>query len=56
MQSTVECPEDFMAMVKVIEKYGGAGLLTYFPNMFKKELKILKADVTSAMPGQKKEA
>jgi hypothetical protein len=30
--------EDFMAMVEVIEEYGGAGSLTCFPNMIKKEL------------------
>ncbi len=30
--------KDFMAMVEVIEEYGGAGSLTYFPNMIKKEL------------------
>jgi hypothetical protein len=29
--------EDFMAMVEVIEEYGGAGLLMYFPNMIKEK-------------------
>ncbi len=30
-------------MVEVIEEYGGAGLLTYFPNMIKKEVIAVKA-------------
>ena len=37
-QSNSDYHEDFMAMVEVIEEYGGAGSLTYFPNMIKKEL------------------
>jgi hypothetical protein len=38
-----------MAMVEVIEEYGGAGLSTYFPNMIKKELttKGINMDKTS---------
>jgi hypothetical protein len=35
--------QDFMAMVKTIEDYGGAGSLTYFSNMIKKELIAVKA-------------
>jgi hypothetical protein len=30
-------------MVEVIKEYGGAGLLTYFPNMIKKEVIAVKA-------------
>jgi hypothetical protein len=30
-------------MVEVIKEYGGAGLLTYFPNMIKKEVIVVKA-------------
>ena len=35
--------QDFLAMVETIEDYGGAGSLTYFPNMIKKELIAVKA-------------
>jgi hypothetical protein len=35
--------EDFLAMVEVIKEYGRAGLLTYFPNMIKKEVIAVKA-------------
>ncbi len=38
MQVNVDYHKDFMVMVKEIEEYGGAGSLTYFPNMIKKEL------------------
>jgi hypothetical protein len=46
-----------MALVEVIEEYGGAGLLIFFPNMIRKELasKII-ADMSKAMPGKLKEA
>ena len=37
-QMNSEFHEDFMALVKVIEEYGGTGSLTHFPNMIKKEL------------------
>ena len=37
-QTNSEFHEDFMALVEVIEEYGGTGSLTYFPNMIKKEL------------------
>ncbi len=50
--------EDFMAMVEVIEEYGGAGSLTYFPNMIKKELELKKINMDKAsvseMRGAKK--
>ncbi len=29
-----------MALVEVIEEYGGGGSLSYFPNMIKKELSV----------------
>ena len=49
--------EDFMALVEVIEEYGGAGSLTYFPNMIRKELTSRKiADVSEATPKELKEA
>jgi hypothetical protein len=38
--------KDFLVLVEVIEEYGGAGLLSYFPNMIKKELLSDNIDVT----------
>ncbi len=37
-QSNLDYHEDFIALIKVIEEYGGAGSLTHFPSMIKKEL------------------
>jgi hypothetical protein len=37
-QTNSEFHKDFMALVEVIEEYGGTGLLTHFPNMIRKEL------------------
>jgi hypothetical protein len=34
-QSNADYHEDFMAMLKVIEEYRGAGSMTHFPNMLK---------------------
>ncbi len=34
-QSNTDYHKDFMAMLKVIEEYGGAGSMTHFPNMLK---------------------
>ncbi len=34
-QSNDDSHEDFMAMLEVIEEYGGAGSMTHFPNMLK---------------------
>ncbi len=45
-----------MAMVEVIEEYGGAGSLTYFPNLIKKELKTKGIDMDKASGDEKKEA
>ena len=45
-----------MAMVEVIEEYGGAGLLTYFPNMIKKELTTKSVDMDKASADEMKEA
>ncbi len=38
MQANADYHKDFMAMVEVIEEFGGAGSLTYFRIMIKKEL------------------
>jgi hypothetical protein len=48
--------EDFMAMVEVIEEYGGASLLTYFPNMIKKELTTKGVDMDKASADEIQEA
>ena len=37
-QSNTDYHNDFMSLVEVIEEYGGAGCLTHFPMMIKKEL------------------
>ncbi len=37
-QSNSEFHDDFMALIKVIEEYGGAGSLAHFPNMIRMEL------------------
>ena len=45
-----------MAMVEVIEEYGGAGSLTYFPNMIKKELMTKGINMDKASGDEMKEA
>jgi hypothetical protein len=56
-QTNSEFHKDFMALVKVIEKYGGAGSLTHFPNMIRKELSSKNiADMSIATPNKLKEA
>ncbi len=57
-QSNSDYHEDFMAMVKVkvIEECGGAGSLTYFPNMIKKELTTKGIDMDKASGDEMKEA
>jgi hypothetical protein len=48
--------KNFMAMVEAIEEYGGAGYLTYFPNMIKKELMTKGIDMDKASGDEMKEA
>ncbi len=56
-QTNSEFHEDFMALVKVIKEYGGAGLLTTFPNMIRKELFSKKiANMSKATSNKFKEA
>ena len=46
-----------MVLVKVIDEYGGAGLLTHFPNMIRKELSSKNiANMSKATPDELKEA
>ena len=53
-QSNSDYHEDFMAMVEVIEDYGGAGSLSHFPKMIQKELgnDPSVTDVANATPKQ----
>ena len=55
-QSNSEFHKDFMALVKVIEEYEeGAGLLTHFPNMIRKELSTKNiTDMSKATPTNSK--
>jgi hypothetical protein len=55
-QASLDYHEDFMAMVEVIEEYRGAGLLTYFSNMVKKELMTKSIDMDKATTDEMKEA
>jgi hypothetical protein len=45
-QSNLDYVKDFLALIEVIEEYGGAGLLTHSPNMIKKELLSDNVDIT----------
>jgi hypothetical protein len=55
-QSNLDYHKDFLALVKDIEEYRGARLLTHFPNMIKKELLSDNIDVTNATADQMKKA
>jgi hypothetical protein len=56
VQANVDYNKDFMAMLEVIEEYGGAGSLTYFSNMIKKELKSKKIDMDNASTSEMRDA
>jgi hypothetical protein len=47
-QANVDYNKEFMAMIEVIEEYGGAGSFTYFPNLLKQELKATGLDLSTA--------
>jgi len=55
-QTNSDYYEDFMAMVEVIEEYGGSGLLTYFHNMIKNELMAKSIDMDKATGDEINEA
>jgi hypothetical protein len=55
-QSNLDYHEDILVLVKFIEEYGGAGLLTHFPNMIKKELLSDNLDITKATSDELKKA
>jgi hypothetical protein len=54
-QSNTDYHKDFMAMLEVIEEYGGAGSMTHFPNMLKRELEADGTDMSKATNKQLKE-
>ncbi len=54
-QSNADYHEDFMAMLEVIEEYGGAGSMTHFPNMLKREIEADGTDMSNATNEQVKE-
>ncbi len=56
-QSNSKFLDDFMALIKVIEEYGGAGSLAHFPNKIMKELASKNVtDMSKATPDELKEA
>ena len=48
IQTNLDYHEGFTLMVEVVEEYGGAGSLMYFPNMIKKELMAKSKDMDKA--------
>ncbi len=54
-QANADYHEEFMAMMEVIEEYGGAGSLTHFPNLLKRELKAIGLDLSTATAEELKE-
>jgi hypothetical protein len=54
-QLNADYQENFMAMLKVFEEYGGAGLMTHFPNMLKQELEANGTDLSKATSEQLKD-
>jgi hypothetical protein len=54
-KSNADYHKDFMAMLEVIEEYGGAGLMTHFPNMLKQELEANGIDLSKATNEQLKD-
>ncbi len=54
-QSNADYHKGFMAMLEVIEEYGGAGSLTHFPNLLKQELKGKGLDLSKTTIEELKE-
>jgi hypothetical protein len=54
-QANMDYHEEFMAMMEVIEEYEGAGSLTHFPNLLKRELKAIGLDLSTATAEELKE-
>jgi hypothetical protein len=47
-QANADYHKEFMAMMEVIEEYGGAGSLTHFPSLLKQELEAKELDLSNA--------
>jgi hypothetical protein len=54
-QLNADYQEDFMALLKMIDEYRGAGLMTHFPNMLKQELEADGIDLSKATSEQLKD-
>jgi hypothetical protein len=54
-QANADYHKEFMAMMEVIEEYGGAGSLTHFLNLLKQELKAKELDFSTATAEELKE-
>jgi hypothetical protein len=54
-QANADYHEEFMAMMEVIEEYGGTWSLTHFPNLLKQELKAKELDLSTATTEKLKE-
>jgi hypothetical protein len=54
-QSNADYHKDFMAMLKVIKEYRGAGSMTHFPNILKQELETNGTDLSKATSDQLKD-
>jgi hypothetical protein len=54
-QANADYHEEFMAMMEVIEEYGGAGSFTHFPNLLKQELEATRLDLSTATAEELKE-
>jgi hypothetical protein len=54
-QANADYHKEFMAMMEVIEEYGGTGSLTHFPNLLKQELKAIGLDLSFATAEELKE-
>jgi hypothetical protein len=54
-QLNADYHKNFMAMLKVIKEYGGAGSMTHFPNMLKWELETNGTDLNKATSEQLKD-
>ncbi len=55
-QSNADYHEDFIAMLEVIKEYGGAGSMTHFPNMLKKEIISMGTDLAKDTSDQLRQA
>jgi hypothetical protein len=54
-QANADYHKEFMAMMEVIEEYGGAGSLTHFTTLLKQELEAIGLDLSAATAEELKE-